>query len=85
MFNSCKLLILNLFSRDNIHKVNKKGWTCLMYACYYGNQNLVDQIIKLDSSTLFAINNDKQTPLMIATMSGNVSIVEKTFHVSKNI
>lgn len=55
-----------------------------MYACYYGNKNLVDHIVELDSSTLFAINNDKQTPLMIATMSGNVSIVKKTFHVSKN-
>jgi len=64
---------------------NKKGWTCLMYACYYGNKNLVDRIIDLDPTTLFAANNDKQTPLMIATMSGNVSIVKKTFHVSKTI
>lgn len=56
-----------------------------MYACYYGNKNLVDRIIDLDPTTLFSINNDKQTPLMIATMSGNVSIVKKTFHVSKNI
>lgn len=53
-----------------------------MYACYYGNRNLVDHIVNLDPKTLFAINNDKQTPLMIATMSGNVSIVKKTFHVS---
>lgn len=56
-----------------------------MYACYYGNENLVDRIVELDPSTLFAVNNDKQTPLMIATMSGNVSIVKKTFHVSKKI
>lgn len=64
---------------------NNKGWTCLMYACYYGNKNLVDLIVDLDPTTLFSANNDKQTPLMIATMSGNVSIVKKTFHVSKNI
>jgi len=56
-----------------------------MYACYYGNKNLVDRIVDLDPTTLFSVNNDKQTPLMIATMSGNVSIVKKTFHVSKNI
>lgn len=56
-----------------------------MYACYYGNENLIDRILEIDASTLFAINHDKQTPLMVATMSGNVSIVRKTFHVSKNI
>lgn len=55
-----------------------------MYACYYGNANLIDRIVDLDPTTLFAINNDKQTPLMIAIMSGNVSIVKKTFHVSKH-
>jgi len=53
-----------------------------MYACYYGNEPLIDRIVDLDPTTLFATNNDKQTPLMIATMSGNVSIVRKTFHVS---
>ncbi|XP_050424302.1 uncharacterized protein LOC126835637 isoform X2 [Adelges cooleyi] len=51
-----------------------------MYACYYGNEALVNRIVDTDSTTLFAINKDKQTPLMIAIMSGNVSIVEKTFH-----
>lgn len=56
-----------------------------MYACYYGNKNLVDRIVDLDPTTLFSVNSDKQTPLMIATMSGNVSIVKKTFHVSENI
>ncbi|XP_060836982.1 ankyrin repeat and SAM domain-containing protein 3-like isoform X1 [Rhopalosiphum padi] len=66
---------------NNLNISNKKGWTCLMYACYYGNENLVDRIVDLDPKTLFATNNDKQTPLMIATMSGNVSIVKKTFHV----
>ncbi|KAE9545429.1 hypothetical protein AGLY_000972 [Aphis glycines] len=66
---------------NNLNITNKKGWTCLMYACYYGNKNLVDRIVDLDPTTLFATNNDKQTPLMIATMSGNVSIVKKTFHV----
>lgn len=55
-----------------------------MYACYYGNEALIDHIVNLDPMTLFATNSDKQTPLMIATMSGNVSIVKKTFHVSKN-
>ncbi|XP_025204326.1 ankyrin repeat and SAM domain-containing protein 3-like [Melanaphis sacchari] len=66
---------------NNLNTSNKKGWTCLMYSCYYGNENLVNRIIDLDPTTLFATNNDKQTPLMIATMSGNVSIVKKTFHV----
>jgi len=61
---------------------NEKGWTYLMYACYYGNGNLVERIVDLDPKTLFATNNDKQTPLMISTMSGNISIVKKTFHVS---
>lgn len=79
------LLKLNVFSSDNLNTANKKGWTCLMYACYYGHKNLVDCIVDLDPTTLFAANNDKQTPLMVATMSGNVSIVKKTFHVSKNI
>lgn len=79
------LLNLNLFPSNNLNISNKKGWTCLMYACYYGNKNLVDRIVDLDPTTLFASNNDKQTPLMIATMSGNVSIVKKTFHVSKSI
>lgn len=55
-----------------------------MYACYYGNENLVDRIVDLDQTTLFATNNDKQTPLMISTMSGDISIVKKTFHVSKH-
>lgn len=55
-----------------------------MYACYYGNEALIDLIVNVDPTTLFATNSDKQTPLMIATMSGNVSIVKKTFHVSKN-
>lgn len=54
-----------------------------MYACYYGNSNLIDRIVDLDPMTLFATNSDQQTPLMIATMSGNVSIVNRTFHVSK--
>lgn len=55
-----------------------------MYACYYGNEILIDRIVDLDPKTLFAINDDKQTPLMIATMSGNISIVKKMFHVSTN-
>jgi ankyrin repeat protein len=76
---------LNIFSSKNLNTANKKGWTCLMYACYYGNENLIDRIIELDPTTLFATNNDKQTPLMIATMSGNISIVKKIFRVSKNI
>ncbi|XP_050549160.1 ankyrin repeat and SAM domain-containing protein 3-like isoform X2 [Daktulosphaira vitifoliae] len=64
----------------NLNTANKKGWTYLMYACYYGNEMLVDRIVNADPSTLYAINKDKQTPLMIAVMSGNTTIVEKTFH-----
>ncbi|XP_015367742.1 PREDICTED: ankyrin repeat and SAM domain-containing protein 3-like [Diuraphis noxia] len=70
-----------LTQSNNLNMANKKGWTCLMYACYYGNKSLVDRIVDLDPTTLFSVNSDKQTPLMIATMSGNVSIVKKTFHV----
>ncbi|VVC25686.1 Sterile alpha motif/pointed domain,Sterile alpha motif domain,Ankyrin repeat-containing domain,Ankyrin [Cinara cedri] len=84
LYTACTLnhpKVTDLLS-TNLNKANKKGWTGLMYACYYGHENLVDRIINIDPTTLFAINNDKQTPLMIATMSGNTSIVKKTFHTT---
>uniref|UniRef100_A0A2S2Q6K2 Ankyrin repeat and SAM domain-containing protein 3 n=1 Tax=Sipha flava TaxID=143950 RepID=A0A2S2Q6K2_9HEMI len=83
LYTACTLnhpKVTDMLSK-NLNTANKKGWTCLMYACYYGNENLIDRIIELDPTTLFATNNDKQTPLMIATMSGNISIVKKIFRI----
>lgn len=59
---------------DCINKTTKEGYTPLILACYYGNEEAVRFLIdKVDDVN---VTSDYGTPLMAATVKGNENIVK---------
>lgn len=74
-----KFEIMKDILKKEPHIINEKdedGWTCLHWVCYNGYDEIFQFLIDFEGLDINAVNNYKQSSLMIAFRHNNSSIVE---------
>ena len=65
-----------------INKKNNGGWTPLMYVCCIGHDKILQLLIQQQVNIEAAEEKHGTTPLMLASSSGNTSVVKRLVEVS---
>ena len=68
--------VISIYTKDtnSINKINEAGYTPLILACYYGNEDvvkfLIDKVEDINGTSEYG------TPLMAAVVKGDLNIIE---------
>ena len=73
-------IYINEFIQEDLSVLTNKnnGWNALHYSCYYGGEQMTDNLIKIFNPSEKLINgltNDGYTPLHLACIKGHINIV----------
>ena len=75
-----ELIYINEFIQEDLSLLTNKnnGWNALHYSCFYGGEQMTDNLIKLFNPSEELINgltNDGYSPLHLACIKGHTNIV----------
>lgn len=73
-----------LMNKASVNAKDSKGQQPLHYACEHGNIQVVELLLDQKGVDILAIDNDKRSPLYLASYFGHASIVERVLSRQRN-
>ena len=69
----------------NVNYQDRENWSVLFSACLSGNEEIVDRLLNANADPNICTEEDKKSPLMIASQMGHISIIKKLLQAEADI